>query len=107
MDGSSSRSIGKSMQEISLDLGHVCYERDRPIQQIYFPVGGVVSWLQDTGSGSSVEVATVGREGFVGVPVLLSGDRTRGTALAQIEGTAVRIPSNEFRALLKKNQMLV
>jgi hypothetical protein len=38
---------------------------------MYFPHGGVCSLLQCLADGSTVEVATVGHEGLIGLPVLL------------------------------------
>src|SRR5690349_1461542 len=69
----------------------ICYEANRPIRQIYFPIEGVISWVQNTGEDRFVEVATVGNEGFVGVPVLLGADRTSGTSFCQIPGAALKI----------------
>jgi hypothetical protein len=48
----------------------------RPSQlmpRVYFPVGAVVSLLTMMRDGSAMEIAMVGREGLVGIPVLLAG----------------------------------
>jgi CRP-like cAMP-binding protein len=53
--------------------------------------------------GSSVEIGTVGREGFVGVPVLLEGGYTsEHQAITQIGGTTVRVAAPDFRQLVNE-----
>lgn len=53
-----------------------------------------------------MEVATVGREGVVGLPVFLGTDSTAGTALSQIPGTASRITADDFRQLAHPGTVL-
>lgn len=83
--------LPKWMEPVHLDFKRVLYDDDKPIENIYFPLNGVVSLVQQMDNGQIVEVATVGNEGFVGVPLFLGADRTRGRAMAQIPGDAMRI----------------
>jgi CRP-like cAMP-binding protein len=98
--GVQKQSVISQMKMISLEIKDVLYENNRPIRHIYFPVDGVASWVQPMRNGKSVEVATVGNEGFVGVPILLGTDRTQGTSFYQIAGRSLRIGVEDFRALL-------
>src|SRR4029453_1483025 len=54
--------------------GDRLHERGRRMDDVYFPNGGVFSITTRMGDGSLVEVATVGREGMLGVGAFL-GDR--------------------------------
>jgi CRP-like cAMP-binding protein len=47
--------------------------------------------------GRGVEVATIGNEGMVGLPVFLGAESTPGQALAQVPGAALRMPAAVFR----------
>src|SRR3712207_3493795 len=68
------------------------YERGRPIEDVYFPVDCVASLLSEMDDGRSVEVATVGNEGVVGLPVFLrAGSTSSNRALCQIPGSAHRM----------------
>ena len=96
----SKRLLVMRMETISLDLRDVLYEPNRPIRNVYFPVSGIVSLVLEVGNGKTVEVATIGNEGFIGVPVFLGADRTQGTAFSQISGRALRISVAAFRDLL-------
>ena len=52
----------------------------------------------------TVEVGTIGFEGFAGVPILLRADSGPTRALVQVEGQAYRIPTDAFRAIVAANE---
>jgi hypothetical protein len=54
---------------------------------VYFPVYGVLSLISNTEDGRGIEVATVGNEGMVGLPVFLQATLIRAhMACSQIPG---------------------
>ena len=72
---------------IPLTLKDVLYKPGEPIQHVYFPGGGFCSVLTVLADGSMVEVATVGREGMLGVSAVLRGDaRDASTTMVQAAG---------------------
>ncbi|RZJ85206.1 MAG: Crp/Fnr family transcriptional regulator [Massilia sp.] len=75
---------------VYLRQGQTLYEADAPLQWVYFPTTALVSLSTPDGVDLSFEVATVGREGVVGLP-LLSGNFTRSRAVVQIPGKAIRV----------------
>jgi CRP-like cAMP-binding protein len=68
------------------------------VEHVYFPGGGfcsIVTVLQD---GSMVEVATVGREGMVGVTAALDGSPVSSATIVQGEtDTCYRMTAEAFR----------
>src|SRR5262249_51142843 len=56
---------------VSLGLGQSLYERGHHIDYVYFFRDGVASLLIGMADGESVEAATTGNEGVVGLPLLL------------------------------------
>jgi len=76
---------------------HVLWKPDAPIRSVYFPRSCVLSHLVPLASEAPVEAATVGREGFAGVPVLLGADSTSTEALVQVAGELVRLPVAALR----------
>ncbi len=83
----------------SLPYRQVLQEPNKPISYVYFPFSGVVSVvIPPEGRGHGVEVGLVGREGVVGVPVVLGADSTPARWLVQVPGEALRVPAEEFRA---------
>ena len=85
------------LEPISYTIKQSLYKSDEPIPYVYFPLGGVFSIVSDANHGGIIEIATVGKEGFVGVPVLLGVDRTVGNGFCQIPGDALRLRAGRFR----------
>ena len=85
----------------SLDMGHVLYQPDRLITHIYFPLTAVTSVLSEMTDGTTVEVATVGREGMVGLPIFLGDETTFLRTIAQIPGTALSMGRDDFAGIVE------
>ena len=78
----------------------------KPIRHVYFPIsalGSLVTILED---GSSVESGAVGREGMVGVPVILEAETTPMQTLVQIPGDVWRIDADVLRGEFAKGGAL-
>jgi CRP-like cAMP-binding protein len=73
------------LRPVDLPNGEVLYEPGEPITFAYFPVQGVVSLVSDMEQGT-VEVGTIGREGMLGVPILLHTDTVTTRAFMQVPG---------------------
>jgi|SRR5688500_13004987 len=69
--------IQKHLRMHSVGIGETLHERGSPVTDVYFPNGGVFSVTNQMNNGALVEVATVGREGMLGIGVFL-GDRCGG-----------------------------
>ena len=91
--------IGQFASE-RLQLKQTLIEPNTPIQDIYFPRMGVCSMLADQQEGGTIEVGTIGPEGFIGIPVLLGGDSMPYRVIVQIEGDAWRVPASVFRRIV-------
>jgi CRP-like cAMP-binding protein len=87
---------------VHLPQRETLWEPGGRVDHVYFPVSGVVSLLAVTRDGVSVEVATVGREGMVGLPVFL-GQRHRapGCAISQIPGDGLLVDATRFETLVE------
>ena len=59
----------------TVTIGHTLHAHRARIEDVYFPNGGVFSVTNEMRNGPLVEVATVGREGMLGIGVFF-GDRT-------------------------------
>jgi CRP-like cAMP-binding protein len=80
---------------VSLPVKRVLFEPGGPIDAIYFPVDGVISLVTPLHDGAIVEVATIGNEGIVGVPLVpLGGLAVR--AISQVAGHSLRMDSTAF-----------
>lgn len=89
--------LAPNLEKISLTLRQRLYEPNQPIENVYFPLNGVVSMLAHMENGALIEVATVGNEGMIGLPLFLGADLTPGTSFSQIPGDALRMSAKHFR----------
>src|SRR5262245_17471704 len=54
---------------VALPAESILYESGQPIRDIYFPASGLISALVVSAENTTVETASIGREGIVGLPV--------------------------------------
>ena len=87
-----------------LPLRRILFEPDQRIETVRFPVSGVVSLVATMQDGGNVEVATVGREGIVGVPTVLGRSLPKVTAVAQVAGRALAIPAASFVSEVERDE---
>ena len=85
-----------SFQETPLRLGDILAEANAPIDRVYFPVLGVVSTVAVMEDGASVEMATVGAEGVVGIGPILGSQEALSRHIVQIAGMALTISYADF-----------
>ena len=85
-----------------LALGTVLYEPGSKMDDVYFPISGVVSLLYVLADGHTTELAIVGNDGCVGIALLLGGETTPSEAVVQIAGFAYRIKSSVILAEFRK-----
>jgi CRP-like cAMP-binding protein len=73
------------------------FEPDQRIEHVVFPLAGVCSLLAVTPDGRSIEVATIGNEGFVGLPVFLQATlMSAHRAMVQIPGEGIVVGAPDF-----------
>jgi CRP-like cAMP-binding protein len=87
-----------SLTVVPLKLKEILHKPGDAIRHVYFPGGGFLSMLTVLEDGSMVEIATVGREGMVGVSAMLDG--TPATSAAMVQGatdTCYRMNVDAFR----------
>ena len=85
-----------SLRETVLSPGDVLYAPGVPVDRVHFPLTGVVSLLADLDDAEVVEVATVGREGVVGLPLFLGASAPTERALVQVKGVALSMTADAF-----------
>jgi CRP-like cAMP-binding protein len=97
------RRLLPKLESVSLSLKQRVYESLKTIDYVYFPLNGVVSILTFMKDGTAIEIATVGNEGMVGLPVFWGADRTPLVASQQIPGESMRMDSKAFTKEIKRN----
>lgn len=87
------------LESVSFKLKEFLHKPGEPVEYVYFPGGGFCSVLTVLEDGRMVEVATIGREGMVGVfATTVRAVATSGTMVQAEMGTCYRMTSEAFRA---------
>lgn len=95
--------IAGTCESVTLTLQQNLSQLAGGIAHVYFPVSGMISLVPGLEYGTPVEVGLIGREGFLGVPLLLSGQASPISAIVQATGTALRMPAAAFLAEAEGN----
>jgi CRP-like cAMP-binding protein len=87
-----------TLEIVPLKLKALLHKPAERIQHVYFPAGGFCSVVTVLEDGSMVEVATIGREGAVGVTAVLDGTPAPSASMVQgASETCYRMPASAFR----------
>ncbi len=84
------------LEPVNLTFGEVLYEPGDTISHAYFPSDSLVSLLTLVDGHLALEVGLVGREGMLGIPLVLGTNVSSVRALVQGTGTALRMKAARF-----------
>jgi CRP-like cAMP-binding protein len=82
------------MRPVKLEFKQTLYKVKAPIATVYFPNSGTASALTVMDDGSAIEVATIGKEGIVGLAVLLGAKTSPNEVIVQIAGDALAMDAD-------------
>ncbi len=82
------------------------YEAGAQIEQVYFPLSGMVSLVISSEGGQTVEVGTVGNEGMLGTQIVLGARTSHVEAVIQVAGEGLRMARNDLQRELKRDGRL-
>jgi CRP-like cAMP-binding protein len=77
--------LAQTLQNTPLKLRQILHKPGEPVDHVYFPGGGFCSIVTVLENGSMVEVATVGREGMVGMGAMVSAELSSSQTMVQGE----------------------
>jgi CRP-like cAMP-binding protein len=95
-----------SLEVVHPRPGRVLHADDRPAAYAYFPERAVISYVTLMRDGSQIEVASVGSEGMLGLPIVLGTDLSPGRAVVQAGDGITRIPAAVLRAAIAERPRL-
>src|SRR5215218_110621 len=94
------------LSTVHLERDQVVYITGDQIRYVYFPISGLMSLLSSTETGSTVEVAMVGSEGIIGLPVILKNRMIPYEVTVQTVTDAYRIRSEDLQEEFGKGEAL-
>jgi CRP-like cAMP-binding protein len=98
--------LRRELEEVDLKVGIVINYPYDPIPHVYFPNNSMISVVASTPDGELSEAGVVGREGLLGIAVLLGTDTTPHQNTVQLPGTALRIATRTMREKFDRNENL-
>ena len=90
------------LKPVSLPRGRALCEVDEPLRRVYFVETGAVSLVTVFEDGATAEMATVGREGVLGVDTLLGGEHALGRYVVALSGFALAVETSRFQSALRE-----
>ncbi len=95
--------VAAMLDVVALERQQYTNRADTVMRNVDFPIDTVMSVVATLANGSTCEVATVGREGFVEVDAALASRVAQRASFCQIPGYVARMPLDAFQAELDVN----
>jgi CRP-like cAMP-binding protein len=93
-------------ESVHLEKGEIVYLTGDHIQYAYFLDSGLMSFLSTTETGSTIEVAMVGNEGLVGLPVILRNRITSYQVTVQFTSDALKLRAEVLQEEFDRGETL-
>ncbi|HSP57795.1 MAG TPA: Crp/Fnr family transcriptional regulator [Halomonas sp.] len=93
-------------ETVELAFGEVLVEPAERVTHVYFPLDGFISLIAILDDENRLEVAMAGREGMMGISLVLGIDESPLRALVQGAGSALRMEAARFQQLLQNSPVL-
>jgi CRP-like cAMP-binding protein len=94
------------LEHVGLLKRKILHNVGDPMPDAYFLLSGMVSLLASTAHGETVEVAVVGSEGMIGLPIVLHADTAPCEVMVLVSGSAWRIRADIVRAEFRRGAAL-
>jgi CRP-like cAMP-binding protein len=89
--------LAPHLERVPMRLGETIYRPGEHLQHAHFPTSAIVSLLYVIESGASVEIASVGNEGVLGISLFMGGVTMPSSAVVQTAGFGYRVSANVLR----------
>jgi CRP-like cAMP-binding protein len=95
------------LEPVPLESRAVLHEAGRPVHFLYFPTAGAVAVVRSADATTrGIAVGLIGREGALGLGVVHGVGTSLTQWVVQLPGAALRMASEDFRALVRHDSPL-
>ena len=91
-------------QLVSLSVKDILYHSEDCITAVYFPLTCVISLMMEMKNGASIEIATVGNEGLLGIAAYLGIAEPVALGITQVSGEARRMSVEDLQLAAKRDK---
>lgn len=102
LPASARRLCHKSLVE--MPAGKLLMRQGQPITQVFFPTTAMCCVAVELASGDKAETATVGSDGFVGVPLILGSRVSEASKTIQVSGRGYLLSAEELLELCRQHE---
>ena len=103
LDAADRGRIEPHLTERPFSQGQMRYDAGEAVDEVWFPMSGVVSLMTIVDGDRAIETAAIGREGLVGVTCGPLNARAASRAIAQVEGVSACCPADVFAEALSQS----
>lgn len=93
--------LAPHLKPVDLPLRKKLENRDKPIDNVYFPESGFASVVANGSGQRSIEVGLIGREGMTGLPIIMGTDRSTNETFIQSAGKGLQISVANLRKAME------
>ena len=104
LDDADRRRLEPHLHERPFAQGQMLYDAGEAVEEVWFPMSGVVSLMTMVDGDRMVETAAIGREGLVGVTCGPMNGRAASRAIAQVDGVSACCPAEVFADALGRSE---
>ncbi|MDY6925068.1 MAG: Crp/Fnr family transcriptional regulator [Pseudomonadota bacterium] len=104
LDAADRKRIEPHLNERPFSQGQMLYDAGQSVDEVWFPMSGVVSLMTIIDEDRMIETAAIGREGLVGVTCGPTNARAASRAIAQVDGVSACCPSDVFADALSRSE---
>ena len=104
LDPADRKRIEPHLHERPFAQGQMLYDAGEAVEEVWFPLSGVVSLMTMVDDDRMIETAAIGREGLVGVTCGPLNARAASRAIAQVDGVSACCPADVFADALSRSE---
>lgn len=98
--------LERHLEPMILERGDVLIDAGQKMDRVHFVESGIVSLVSVFSDGTTAEITTVGREGFVGVGSLLDDDLAIARQIVQVPGQARVMRADVLRDICSEHRRI-
>lgn len=94
------------LQPVLLTSGQILYQSQEQIRDVYFPEQGLISIVTILENGANIEAARVGKDGVLGISIILGSDSSINSAMVLIAGRAMKLEAEILQQEFNRGEQL-
>jgi len=98
--------LAAHLRDVLLEPGRILHDVGQPVRDIYFPRTGLIGLLCPMPDGHTVETASIGREGMVGIMAALGAPIARNRAVVHLPVHAAQLPAAMLADMVLHNRSI-